>query len=379
MAGIKLSGKLGRKDTISTLYARDESPVGLESGEEADFGIFRYKRTLYGDSYIGGFYTGRERSDGYNRVLGADGVFRLNPSSTLGYHAFASQTVEDELSERKDGHALGTSYDYSTRRLTVGLAGLDISEDFRTETGYLTRTGVSKARAYISPKFYPAESVIQRIDVEGVASQTYDKFSGIWESYNLIEGRLALPRRSSLGVTYHYSTEVFLGEEFDTTGVRVEASSQINRKIFLRASLGQGGAIFYDLNPYQGDSQNVSAIIRYQATDKIEARIDYTFSNFTRRSNDEKIYDYAITRAKLTYQLNKYLFFRGIVEYNSFHDELTTDFLASFLYIPGTVIHFGYGSLYEKTAWRDGRYVPADRFLESQRGLFFKASYLWRL
>ena len=53
--------------------------------------------------------------------------------------------------------------------------------------------------------------------------------------------------------------------------------------------------------------------------------------------------------------------------------------LPSFLYIPGTVIHFGYGSLYEKIAWRDGRYVPADHFLESSRGLFFKASYLWRL
>ena len=55
-----------------------------------------------------------------------------------------------------------------------------------------------------------------------------------------------------------------------------------------------------------------------------------------------------------------------------------TDLLASFTYIPGTVIHLGYGSLYEKIRWEEGRYDPSDRFLETQRGLFFKASYLWR-
>jgi len=55
------------------------------------------------------------------------------------------------------------------------------------------------------------------------------------------------------------------------------------------------------------------------------------------------------------------------------------DFLASFTYIPGTVIHLGYGSLYDKLAWRNGQYEPSDRFLEMQRSLFFKVSYLWRL
>ncbi len=107
--------------------------------------------------------------------------------------------------------------------------------------------------------------------------------------------------------------------------------------------------------------------------------MDYTYSNFTRELDQERIYDYAIIRGRLTYQVNKYLFFRGILEYNSFRKDLLTDFLASFLYVPGTVIHFGYGSLYESIAWREGRYVPADRLLQSRRGLFFKASYFWRM
>jgi hypothetical protein len=55
-----------------------------------------------------------------------------------------------------------------------------------------------------------------------------------------------------------------------------------------------------------------------------------------------------------------------------------TDLLASFTYIPGTVIHLGYGSMYERIRWEEDRYESADRYLETQRGLFFKASYLWR-
>ena len=58
---------------------------------------------------------------------------------------------------------------------------------------------------------------------------------------------------------------------------------------------------------------------------------------------------------------------------------MLTDFLASFTYIPGTVIQLGYGSLYDKVAWVDGEFRESDRFLEMKRGLFFKASYLWRI
>jgi len=43
-----------------------------------------------------------------------------------------------------------------------------------------------------------------------------------------------------------------------------------------------------------------------------------------------------------------------------------TDFLASFTYIPGTVIHIGYGSLYERIKWEDGEYRSANRFLEDK-------------
>ena len=379
-AGVKISGKLSEKDTIASILARDESPIGGESvGNYADFAIFRYKRSLEEDSYIGSFYTERERQSGYNRLAGADAFFRINRSSTLGMHAFSSQTVLDELSPREDGHAVGVEYNYSTRNLSITSVILDISEKFRPETGHLLREGISKTSLWIAPKFYPESKLLQRIELNGFTSMTRDKFSGIWESYNHLRLKFVLPRSSNVSARYRYSTEVFLGEEFDTRGFDVFGRSQITRNLFFQVKLGQRNAVFYSAEPYQGDSQDVSAVFRYQASDKLEARLAYTYSNFTRELDQKRIYDYAITRSRFTYQANKYLFFRGILEYNSFRKDLLTDFLASFLYIPGTVIHFGYGSLYKSIDWQEGRYVPTDRFLLSHRGLFFKASYFWRL
>ncbi|MCP4723987.1 MAG: hypothetical protein GY863_03065, partial [bacterium] len=114
--------------------------------------------------------------------------------------------------------------------------------------------------------------------------------------------------------------------------------------------------------------------------DNLYSSLSYTYRDLYRDSNDEKIFDYTILRSRNTYQMNKYLFFRAILEYNSFYEELLTDFLASFTYIPGTVIHFGYGSLYNKTRWDStaGDYFSSSNFLETKRGFFFKTSYLWR-
>ena len=60
--------------------------------------------------------------------------------------------------------------------------------------------------------------------------------------------------------------------------------------------------------------------------------------------------------------------------------KLLTDFLASFTLIPGTVMHLGYGSLYEDKEWQNNRWVPGQgSLLDMKNGLFFKVSDLWRI
>ena len=56
-----------------------------------------------------------------------------------------------------------------------------------------------------------------------------------------------------------------------------------------------------------------------------------------------------------------------------------TDFLSSYEPRPGTVVYVGYGSLLEQPAFVDGHWVPmTGKYRTTQRGLFLKASYLYR-
>jgi hypothetical protein len=376
--GAKLNGKIGPKNTVAAIYAMDKLP-DENPADYAHIGIFRYKRALANDSFIGGFYTGRELESGYNRVFGLDGQMRINKASIFGYHGFLSSSKQDTNSSREDGHALGLHYFYNTRNWIIMLGLQDLAEDFHTETGYVTRTGITRIRSGIMRMFYPKSSIIKRIDPVIHSSQIHDKSSELYETNNSLDLRFLLPKSTIILFGYRYSNEVWQKERFSTSRARFIGSSQITKNLFLSVNYSYGNKIRYVEDPYQGKGNDVMASLTFLPLGQLQLEFSLLSSDFARQGNPNKEFDYTIFRSKNTFQVNKYLFFRAIVEYNSFRKQLMTDFLASFTYIPGTVIHIGYGSLYERIRWEEGDYRPEDNFLETRRGFFFKASYLWRL
>lgn len=375
--GLKLNGRVGKKDTIAAIYAMDELP-DTEDDQYAHFSIFRYKRSLAKDGFIGGFYTGRDRASGFNRVFGLDGQLRLNKASFFAFNGFVSQTRLNEQSPKENGHAVGLHYFSNTRNWIFMLGLQDISEGFRTETGYITRTGLTRFRSGAVWMLYPKSKLVPRVDVLVHSFQIRDKFSALYETYNSLDCRLTLLRNSSILLGYRFSNEVFLKHRFDTGGARFIAQSQFTKDFSFSFVFNIRKKIRYLTNPYQAYGKDVSAAVSYLPSKKIHFDLSVTYSDLFRSLDSAKEFDYTIIRSRSVYQANKYLFFRFIVEYNSFYERLMTDLLASFTYIPGTVVHIGYGSLYERIEWMAGEYRPADQFLETKRGFFLKASYLWR-
>jgi hypothetical protein len=382
-AGIKITGRIAKKDYLAAIFAADEGAAegdALPAPEDlAYFSILRYKRSLSQDSFLGFFFTDRDRSGRYNRVVGPDGQIRLTQSSQLSFHFLGSFARESSDSPRADGHALGLDYYYDTRNWQIGFGVQDISRDFQTDTGYLIRNGLTRIRATINPRFYPRSQVLPRVELILFSSQLRDQSSNLWETEDTLAVSFTLVRSSRVMFAYTYSTEIFLAQRFNTGGWEIQAQSQITKQLRFNVFFQDRKAIRYKESPFQGKGKGATASLVYQPSEKINWTLDFTYSDLFRKTNTEKIYDYTIIRNRLTYQVNKYLFFRGVVEYNSYQKQILTDFLASFTYIPGTVLQLGYGSLYHKIRWQDDAYIDSDRFLESRRGLFFKASYLWRL
>jgi hypothetical protein len=376
--GFKATGKLGIKNTIASIYAHDDLP-GDPDDRYPDFGIVRFKHSLKDDSFIGGFYTSRFQGSGFNQVAGTDGRFRLTGASVAEYHLFGSFTRNPGAEATFNGHALSLYYNYGTRSVYAELSGQDISKYFQVDSGFITRTGISRLAPFFMYMFYPKSSFFQRIEPFYWGEHIYDKFYGTFETYNVFALRFWLPRSSMFRVDGLLGNEVYVGRKFNRDSYRFMFETQLTKHLNLGGMFRRGGMIFYDpADPYQGYGNQAQASAEYQPLEKFSFGLSYTYVGFYRESDSQKVYDYGIIRSRNTFQINKYLFLRAIFEYNTFYRRLTTDGLISFTYIPGTVVHIGYGSAYEKLAWTGGEFVDSNRFLETQRGFFFKVSYLWR-
>jgi hypothetical protein len=381
LAGVKLSGKLAPKSTLAFLFALDElnPDESAMHGEYASVPVLRFKQALQGDSYLGGLYAAREARGEHGRLFGIDGMQRVTEGSMLEMHALASDTRDPHRPEAGKGHALGMRYAYGTRDLDFEFSAKDISEGFSADVGYITRTGVGMYSGLIRPRWYPDSSIIQRVDFQLFSVQTNDRASSLWETFNTLSAHAAWGGTLQSYVSYTVSNEVFAGQRFRTDGVFLYLGGQWTRSLSATVTYNSAKAIYYSDDPYGGRSKRLTASLIYQPTDNIEARASATYSDFVSDRDGSRVYEYPIMRTRLTYQVNRYLFFRGVLEYNRYRRQMLTDFLASFTYVPGTVVHLGYGSLYEKREWRQDRFVESPSFHEMQRGLFFKMSYLWRI
>jgi len=382
LLGVKLSGKLGADHTISTLLANDDLASSVPgSPSEAWFGFARYKMSLSEDSYVGAAYAGRDAGSAYNRVGGADAQIRVGGGSQVDLHGFASFARDSSTGALLKGHAARIQLQSSDRDRQYSVSVIDLSNDFRADMGFLNRTGITRISGSFQPWLYPSSSFFHKIGIGVSTTQTRDHPSALWETSNVLYGQVQFRGNLSFYTEAAYSTEVFLGSRFRTSGLYGRIGGALTTQLNVTLQYRSNEAIYYSATPFQGRSRRAQASVTYQPSQQVRFDYSFVFSDFHRSSDDMQMYSYPINRLKASYQINKYLFLRGIGEYNGFRRRLLTDFLISFTYIPGTVLHAGYGSFYYRQEWDPGSlsYRQSSNYLEMNRGLFFKASYLWRL
>ena len=379
-AGVKLSGKLGRRDTVAAIVAADEAPPA-DAGDDARVAVLRYKRTTSQDGYLGVLATDREQGGARNSVAGADGQIRVGRSDMVSFCALGSTTEGADGAARADGHSVSAEYQHDSSTLGLALAAQDVSAQFRADAGYVTRVGIGQVVFQAIPKLYPRSSRFRRLDPSFATVQSRDHDSGLSERSYALGLRAILAGNSTASVAFDDSTEVYLGRTFSTGGVKVTARTQLSTQLSATLAVRYGDAIRYEAEPYQGYGTTAQASATYLPVESLNLTLGVSYGDLYREATGEQVFDYWIYRGRATYQINRYLFVRGILEYNSYREQLLTDFLVSFTYIPGTVFHCGYGSLYTRAA-AGGDASPApdpEHLREERRGLFAKASYLWRL
>jgi hypothetical protein len=385
--GAKLTGTVG-KTALGILAAGDEWP-GLEwqsetnpyEGKKAFFMIARGKQSLGRDNYMGAIYSGREFAGGFNRVGGVDFSLRFltNHQIQASYMQSFSRDPEEELARNSPSYHF--VYSYITKPLGI-MAGYEhIGKDFQMDSGFVRRTGIDEGWLWIGPSFYPNPEKItwlKRIDPHLTFQYLHDLDTGMDDSFFRAAVDFSFTKQGILGITFNSQKESWKGETFPLNSFNMEGSVQWSKWFQMGGGFTLGEQIYYPAeSPFKGDYIGAGFGFTLQPNSKL--RLTLSLHHSYLRTETEEIYNVNIIYSRITYQFNKYLFARAIIQYDSYKKNLLTDILASFTFIPGTVIHLGYGGLYEKQDWQGEQWIPGLGSLwNMRRSFFFKASYLWR-
>lgn len=386
--GAKFTGDFSRF-SLGILAAGDEALGQNLEEDNPDYGrnatsvIARGKYLLGGDNFIGMLYSGWEFADSYNRVVAADSHFRLAGRHSIDLNGMFSFSGEGDGSENRNGHALNFSYAYVQRPLEMYLVLEDYSPDFRMDSAFYNRTGFSCAAFQIAPRFYPqwkGMSWLRRANLIGSINYIHDKTTGGDDLYLSAGIQINTLRQGSASLQFIRNDEFWAGRGFVQS--RVSGNFTLTPKPWLTFNAGcnYGEAINYQ-NAYMGLRLNLSAGLALQLGSRLRQSFNYTYQDFHRADDRSHVYDINILVSRTTFQYNKSLFFRSLIQYDSYNKRVLTDLLASFTLIPGTVLHVGYGLMHNEYGYENGtwkRDIVDAEYFNMRQSFFAKVSYRWQ-
>ncbi len=388
----KLSGTSG-KMVYAILAANDRSPgqawqgdTNPNEGKDAFWGIARAKYNLGSDNSLGILYAGHFFAGGKNNVVGADIQYRFFKNVRMNVSYLNSRTREPAGDEVKNGSGLNAMVRYTTSKLDALAAYERYDKDFTMYSAFLIRTNFSRGIFYIGPNFFPKIKNLtwfQRIQPYIKYSRLHDLGTGMDDTSLKLGLDMYFSRQGFVSIGYGNEEEAWLGELFNSIYFDSTGTIQLFKWLNIRGFYRQGDQIYYGPGePFLGSGRQITFTLAFQPHIKLKLDLEFVHNVLYRETDGikHKFYTVDILNLSTTYQFNKYFFIRGVVRYDDFQKKLLTDFLASFTLIPGTVVHLGYGSLYEGRTWQNNQWVPYQGdLLNVKNSLFVKVSYLWRI
>jgi hypothetical protein len=382
--GDKLTGTIGRT-TFGVLNALDDHPgdVGDRGGAFADrnkmFTVGRATYALRRSDYVGAIFTHTQHAGRTNLAAGADLNIRLSSPQQLTASFLTTRTTGDGVNDT-NGNEAHVAYSYETRRFQSNWQVEHFDRDFQMDTAFYQRTGFTQAITYNEVNWYPGPR-LQRVHPFLFGKLGKDRIQDGHEYFFNTGLRLDFTRQGNFNIETSYGEEAWRGRQFKAYNrIFVFAGMQALRWLNVHGGGGSGPAIYYDdVDPFQGESTGTFFGVTLQPNQHLSQNINLDMQRFSRAGTGERVYAVNVVNSRTTYQFDKHFLVRALVQYDSDARRVLTDFLASYEFVPGTVFHAGYGSLYEKPELdRNAPVRLEDRYRATSRGLFFKASYLKR-
>jgi uncharacterized protein DUF5916/cellulose/xylan binding protein with CBM9 domain len=386
--GAKATGTAGKLG-FALLAAGDEAP-GRQSdgppnpflGDRKEFLIARGQYSLGRSRYVGAIVTDTQFGPGHNRVAGGDVSMKMGAHSASATF-LATTTKSAESRDTKDGLGGQVFYAFEKKSLVFITQLEHYDRGFQMDTAFVNQVGITQGWSYLAPSFYPNPKKypwFKRIVPFFFAQYGKDRIqNGV--PWIVVPGvRMHFTRQGFFRVDTIQGHEPWVGRTFRVNNTRIFGEAQFTRWLRLFTLAQFGRSIFYDpVDPYLGRRRSYTAELTLQPTARLNEAVSYNRVEFDRLQGGGRVYTVDVLNTKTTFQVDRRFSVRGIVQYDSSLHRILTDLLASWELRPGTVAYAGYGSLIEKQDWDGTQQLRGQgSYLTTNRGFFFKASYIHR-
>jgi len=387
--GLRVSGESGNL-AFGILGAGDEWQ-GRDYGEGEDpnpnlgdnelYLGGRVKYSFDKSSYFGALFTSTDFAGGYNRVAGGD-IRWHSGGFSVSANFLQSFSKEWETLDETKGSAWSANMWYESKPLDACLIWEHMGRDFRMDTAFYQRGDIDRYMTYIGPNFYTEDenlSWIKRINPFFWGYYIHDLVTGEDDYYYIISLRMLLTKQASLRLDYSEFSEYWKGKQLSGSNFQFQGQAQWTNWLNNYFNFLIGDRSYYDdENPMVGDRIYFDIDATIQPNDNFTQYFDYTYLRMTSKIDGSELYSVSIFKSKSTYQFDEHLFLRALIQYDSYREIVLTDLLLSYQLNPQTVLHLGYGSLYENKSWRDDQWIDPDdlaQYYQTRQSIFLKGSY----
>jgi hypothetical protein len=371
--GVRLTGKRGPWN-LGFLVADDRSAGFIvpntdpEYGQRAHFAIGRVSHDIGKQSSIGAMFTDREFQGTFNRVGGLDGTFKLNDNWSAQYRGYMSSTLDSTgyaFGQHHEGVLVGTG-----RRFTFSMQYLDITPNFRTDTGFLQRVDQRSLNQYGHFYWRPEGKHLVFHGIEENGTQLWGTHGTTLQQ--IISGDYVFGFRRNIifAPIYFYQSDIL--RPIDFTATPLPSNQQMAQQgggIVFRGSpwrafnwstrfFRNGVVVIVPAPgqlPYTGNETAMSHTIGVKPTDRLQIDNTYILERVTNGLVHHAVVNANIMRSKWNYQFTREFSLRFIAQYNGLlankaYTSLDTvknmnfDILFTYLLHPGTAVYVGYNS-----------------------------------
>ena len=361
LGGVRLSGKLDENWRLGVLSIQNQEDQAnaIASNNNA---MIALQRKIFNQSQIGAFFINREsfkdydflnEEDKYNRVIGLD--YNLNSANNnwagkfYTHKSFQPNDSEGNLST-------GAELTYNTRIWRLSSKWIYVDEEYRSDLGFVPRSGIIKTGISAARTFYPKKGIIN--------SHTLELANYNWQQQNLdykktdhfkrVEYNLEFKKQDQLAFAYR-NQYVYLSNPFDPTrsenGIPLDANRDYNfnqwsveyqsnvARLFNFSSEFSYGSFYNGTRfSYQGNTQ-----FRIQPKVIMSLLWDY---NQIRLPDPYPSANIILVSPKLELTLSKQLFWSTLVQYSNQSQNLGVNSRLQWRFAPLSDLYLVYNDNY---------------------------------